>query len=108
MDWNDEGVRIIGRGSHFWSLIYITPNYRLIISQEVRSDDTFRIPVIDFSRFASVSATTQQRRETAKEIVTAFKEVGFVYLKNHGIGEDVVNNAFKKVRTIVPLSGGKR
>lgn len=44
----------------------------------------FRIPLIDFSRFRA--ATSQaEKKQTADEIVSAFKESGFIYLGNHGI-----------------------
>jgi hypothetical protein len=44
----------------------------------------FRIPVIDFSKFRAAQ-TTEEKKETAKEIVSAFKTSGFMYVKNHGI-----------------------
>lgn len=49
-----------------------------------RTASQFRIPVIDFSKFRT-SSSPQEKKETAKEIVSAFKESGFVYLSNHGI-----------------------
>lgn len=59
--------------------------------------DTSGIPVIDFANFGSLSFG--QRRGTAQEIVDGFKTVGFVYLKNHGISEEVIQEAFKRVRS---------
>lgn len=44
----------------------------------------FQIPVIDFAKFKS-EAGLKQRQQTAEEVVTAFKESGFIYLRNHGI-----------------------
>ncbi|TDL29219.1 Clavaminate synthase-like protein [Rickenella mellea] len=69
--------------------------YLASLAQDVRSDATFRIPVVDFGKFKSASSGAQ-KRQTADEIVTAFKEVGFVYLSNHGIPEPVVKNVFEK------------
>jgi len=46
--------------------------------------NTFRIPVIDFSKFKN-ELRPGRRQKTAEEVVTAFKESGFIYLKNHGI-----------------------
>ena len=46
--------------------------------------NTFRIPVIDFSKFKN-EVRPGRRQQTAEEVVTAFKESGFIYLKNHGI-----------------------
>lgn len=61
----------------------------------MRSDITFRIPVVDFSRYLRAESSTQ-KRETADEIVNAFKEVGFVYLSKHGIPDHVVKNVYSK------------
>ncbi len=69
------------------------------IPQDVKSDATFRIPVVDLSKFRT-STSKSVRRETADEIVSAFKEVGFVYLSEHGIPDDVVNNVFSKVSVV--------
>jgi len=44
----------------------------------------FSIPVVNFSKFLSPSSV-KEKKETAVEIVSAFKECGFVYLSNHGI-----------------------
>ncbi|KAK7054185.1 BTB domain-containing protein [Favolaschia claudopus] len=52
------------------------------------------IPLIDFSKFQTGSPT--ERKDTATEIVSAFKESGFIYLSNHGIPSATVQNAFAK------------
>ncbi|KAJ6628904.1 hypothetical protein B0H10DRAFT_1777629 [Mycena sp. CBHHK59/15] len=44
----------------------------------------FRIPLIDFSRFQAASSPSE-KKSTANEIVSAFKESGFIYLSGHGI-----------------------
>ncbi|TFY69974.1 hypothetical protein EVJ58_g83 [Rhodofomes roseus] len=54
------------------------------VPQDVKSDTTFRIPIIDFSKFRSATSLSEKRR-TADEIVSGFKEVGFIYLEKHGI-----------------------
>lgn len=56
--------------------------------------DTSGIPIIDFANFSSLSFA--QRRETARQIVDGFKSTGFVYLGNHGIGDNVVREAFRR------------
>lgn len=58
--------------------------------------DTSGIPIIDFTNFGSLSFA--QRRETARQVVDGFKNTGFVYLANHGISDNVVQEAFKRVR----------
>ncbi|KAJ3883937.1 hypothetical protein F5051DRAFT_316838 [Lentinula edodes] len=55
----------------------------------------FRIPVIDFSRFREAQSLAE-KKETANEIVSAFKNSGFIYVSNHGISEDTVSNVFRK------------
>ena len=59
-----------------------------------------RIPLINFSEFLQASSDAQKQR-TADEIVTGFKEVGFIYLDKHGIPEETVQNAFDKVCHVV-------
>ncbi|PSN60325.1 Clavaminate synthase-like protein [Corynespora cassiicola Philippines] len=53
------------------------------------------IPVIDFSLF--LNGTEVQRREVAEHIDNAFQNVGFVYLKNHGVEERLVEKCFEWV-----------
>lgn len=48
--------------------------------QDVLRDETFYIPVVSFAKFQKASSAAE-REQTAQEVVTAFKEVGFVYLK---------------------------
>ncbi|KAF8913765.1 Clavaminate synthase-like protein [Gymnopilus junonius] len=60
-----------------------------------RADSQFRIPVIDFSKFRT-SSSANEKKETATDIVSAFKESGFVYLSNHGIDPLQVQSTFKK------------
>ncbi|KAG2154999.1 uncharacterized protein EDB93DRAFT_1101994 [Suillus bovinus] len=47
--------------------------------QDVRSDSTFRIPLIDFAAYKQATSLSEKRR-IADDIVNGFKEVGFVYL----------------------------
>jgi len=65
------------------------------LAQDVKSDATFRIPVVDLTKFRTSHSKADQRY-TADEVVTAFKEVGFVYLSGHGIPEATVKNVFSK------------
>ena len=77
---------------------------RLLATVSTANTDTSGIPIIDFANFGSLSFA--QRRETARQIVDGFKNVGFVYLANHGINEGLVQEAFKKV--LCSLSRGIR
>lgn len=84
------------------------------LTDEVRSDTTFHIPVVDFSTFRNPRSPVDKER-IAREVVGAFKEVqvdplssclsnvtgsfqvGFVYLKGHGVSNMVVKDVFQKV-----------
>ncbi|KAM5482566.1 hypothetical protein McanCB56680_003522 [Microsporum canis] len=51
-----------------------------------------QIPVVDFAPFHDGSA--EEAKATAQKIFEAFRDVGFVYLKNHGVPQEVVDEAF--------------
>ncbi|KAF8842759.1 Clavaminate synthase-like protein [Paxillus ammoniavirescens] len=65
------------------------------LAEDVRSDSTFRIPLIDFSAFRAATSLSEKRR-VADDIVNGFKEVGFVYLTGHGISGDMIDNVYTK------------
>ncbi|KAF9076958.1 Clavaminate synthase-like protein [Rhodocollybia butyracea] len=71
--------------------VYIGLQKRCFAS--VASD--FRIPVINFSKFRAAKSDTE-KKETADEIVSAFKNSGFIYVSDHGIPTDTVSNVFRK------------
>ncbi|KAJ3330503.1 hypothetical protein HDU91_003563, partial [Kappamyces sp. JEL0680] len=52
----------------------------------------FSVPVIDFGPFLNGDKTAKQA--TADEVVRAFTEIGFVYLSNHGISEETIQQSF--------------
>ena len=59
------------------------------------------IPVIDFSPM--LSSKPEKRREIAPEIRKACMEVGFFYLKNHGIPDAVTRRAHQAMRRYFAL-----
>ncbi|KAH8094883.1 Clavaminate synthase-like protein [Cristinia sonorae] len=61
----------------------------------IAQDSSFRIPLIDFSKFSGAISQAEKRR-TADEIVNGFKNVGFIYLDKHGIPEATIQNVFRK------------
>ncbi|KAI0068721.1 Clavaminate synthase-like protein [Artomyces pyxidatus] len=65
------------------------------LASEAPVDSSFRIPVIDFSKYLHATSLAEKRR-TADEVVNGFKEVGFIYLDGHGIPASKVNQAFAK------------
>jgi hypothetical protein len=73
---------------------------RSLASVSTGNANSSGIPIVDFANFGSLSF--DQRRETARQIVDGFKDTGFVYLANHGIGEGIVQEAFKRVCCLTP------
>ncbi|KAH9179612.1 Clavaminate synthase-like protein [Lactarius sanguifluus] len=65
------------------------------LASDVRSDRTFRIPLIDFSKYRHATSLSEKRK-TADEVVNGFKEVGFIYLEGHGIPSSTVDGVFEK------------
>ncbi|EKM59742.1 uncharacterized protein PHACADRAFT_158152 [Phanerochaete carnosa HHB-10118-sp] len=61
----------------------------------VTDTPAFKIPLIDFSRYLKANSSSEKRK-AAEEIVSGFKEVGFIYLDKHGIPDATVKNAFAK------------
>lgn len=61
-----------------------------------RLQDTFRIPIIDFSKYRHASSTAE-KEQTAQDVVRGFTDVGFIYLSNHGIPDETVKQTFQKV-----------
>lgn len=51
------------------------------VAQDLSS---FNIPVINFAKFRGASSNFEKQK-TADEIVSAFRETGFIYLSEHGI-----------------------
>ncbi|KUJ17103.1 Clavaminate synthase-like protein [Mollisia scopiformis] len=47
------------------------------------------VPIIDFSPFLDPSSTDENKKKTALEIDKACREIGFFYLSNHGVDEEL-------------------
>ncbi|RDA94033.1 hypothetical protein CP533_5287 [Ophiocordyceps camponoti-saundersi (nom. inval.)] len=60
------------------------------------------IPIIDLRPFESGNA--HEVAECAAELFTAFKTVGFAYIKNHGVPQEQVDEAFRWSRKFFALS----
>ncbi|KAJ3110996.1 hypothetical protein HDU96_006096 [Phlyctochytrium bullatum] len=59
------------------------------------------IPVVDFSRFLRGNAKDKER--AAKDVVDAFKNIGFVYISGHGIPDEVLNGVYDKSKRFFDL-----
>jgi isopenicillin N synthase-like dioxygenase len=64
------------------------------------SEDTPRIPVVDFSRWHNIS----DKQAVANELVQACHTVGFVYIINHGLAQQSSDEAFATARRLFDLS----
>ena len=53
------------------------------------------IPIVDFAPF--ITGSRQDQIKTAAEIDEAFRDVGFVYLQNHGVPTEKVEQCFQWV-----------
>ena len=62
-----------------------------------RAKSTFEeIPIIDMT--GSFSDDVNVRRKVAKEIATACEQVGFFYIKNHGIPQELMDETMGAAR----------
>src|SRR5690606_35122508 len=61
-------------------------------AQETATESIDRIPVIDLAPFRAGSAAGKQ--QVAKEIRDAAESLGFLYFKNHGVPQSVIDGAF--------------
>jgi hypothetical protein len=79
---------------------------RIIMSEEPHTNGTsngasngtpngapFKIPIVDFSPWRTNDNAA--RLKVAKEIVNASRDVGFVYIVNHGVSEPMLDEAFE-------------
>ncbi|KAK5025322.1 hypothetical protein LTS07_008173 [Exophiala sideris] len=71
-------------------------NKREILTGD-RSVETFEeIPVIDVGKI--FSENLEERRQKAEEVANVCKTVGFMYIKNHGISQDLIDKVFELSR----------
>ncbi len=64
------------------------------------------IPLIDFAPFLADSPSvkdTQAQHQVAKDIFRACHEVGFLYLRNHGISQAAIARTFDQSRAFFDL-----
>ena len=61
------------------------------------------IPLVDLSKFTH--GTPEQQQEFVKELGTAFHEIGFVGVVNHGIPKQLIDDFYKASRAFFALPG---
>jgi isopenicillin N synthase-like dioxygenase len=52
------------------------------------------LPIIDFANWTSEESTPAQRYEIGKRLADACHNVGFVYIINHGVSPELLDEAF--------------
>ena len=63
------------------------------MAQPSRQSSGNCIPIVDFGAF--LDGETEEQERVAREIDEAFRTVGFVYLKNHGVPKEKVEECFE-------------
>ena len=63
---------------------------------------THRVRVIDFSQF--LQGSSEERQMIAEQIHLAFRETGFMYLKNHGVDQSLIDQSFSHSKQFFELS----
>ena len=57
--------------------------------------DAVSIPIIDLE--PARTGTPEEAAQVAKDVYQAFKNVGFAYIKNHGVSQELIDEAFQWV-----------
>lgn len=60
---------------------------RLVLKGDEMKDTFESIPVVDFTK--AFSSSIEDRKSVAKEVGDAFRKVGFLYARGHGVSEDL-------------------
>lgn len=58
------------------------------------------IPIVDFAQWSN----DEQRQHIAQKLVDACRDVGFVYIVNHGVPESLLDEAFTWSKKLFDLS----
>lgn len=72
------------------------PEFRRVSTAPPRLPTAEEIPIIDLS---SVDGDLNARKAIAAQVRAAAENTGFFYIKNHGISEDLIQNALEKAQT---------
>ena len=65
-----------------------------------------RIPIVDFGEF--IHGGAKQQREVAAQIGDACAHVGFMYLVNHGIPNELVDRVFRLAEELFELPAAEK
>lgn len=61
------------------------------------------IPVIDFAKWNNTT-NKEEQLEVARELTDACRKVGFVYITNHGLPQELLDQAFETAKRLFALS----
>lgn len=75
---------------------------RQIAEMIARDDAGCTIPIVDFARWTD-DASAEERQRIGSELVRACREVGFVYIVNHGVSEELLDQAFNMSKKLFEL-----
>ena len=67
---------------------------------------TSAIPVIDFGRW--FSGSVEEKRQVARALAEACRRVGFVYIINHGVSDQMLDEAFGWSKELFDLPEDKK
>ena len=63
------------------------------------------IPVIDFGKWRG---STEEKRAVTREFADACRRVGFVYIINHGVSDELLEEAFEWSKKLFDLPQEKK
>ena len=68
------------------------------------TDKSSTVPIVDFADFRDGTSSNDKRAAVGRSIFHALRDVGFVYLTNHGIQKSAIDEAFAFVCPPTSLS----
>lgn len=72
-----------------------------MIAKDMNTGST--IPVVDLAEFSDGASSSKARMGVARELVDACRNVGFVYMVNHGIPDELLDQAFAMSKKLFDL-----
>ena len=79
----------------------------LIHTVIMATEKTSGIPIVDFANWRGDS-TPEQRQALALELADACRRVGFVYIVNHGVAPELLEEAFDWTKKLFALKQGEK
>jgi isopenicillin N synthase-like dioxygenase len=65
--------------------------------------ETTTIPLLDFSKYKPNEPNSDSTKEFLKELYHAMSEVGFFYIKNHGVPLELQKRSFDAIKSFFKL-----